>query len=46
MLALALCSIAIIYLYGAPIVRPTIRHCCRKARRPVSAEIINKYSDL
>ena len=43
MLALALCSIAIAYLYGAPIVR---RCCHRKDRRPIPAEVINEYGDL
>ena len=42
MFAAALCVTAIIYLYAAP----TIRHCCRKARRPISAEVINEYGDL
>ena len=41
MLAIALCVTAIAY-YAAP----TIRHCCRKARRPISAEVINEYGDL
>ncbi len=42
MLAIAFCVTAVIYLYAAP----TIRHCCRKARRPVSAELIDEYKDL
>ena len=41
MLALALCISAVIYLY----VRPGVR-CCRKDRRPVSAELVNEYKDL
>ena len=41
MLALALCISAVIYLY----VRPGVR-CCRKDRRPISAEVINEYGDL
>ena len=42
MLALAFCVTAIIY-YASP----TIRRCChRKARRPISAEVINEYGDL
>ena len=41
MLAVALCVTAIAYY-----VSPTIRHCCRKARRPVSAELIDEYKDL
>ena len=41
MLALAFCVTAIAYLY----VRPGVR-CCRKDRRPVSAEVINEYGDL
>lgn len=42
MLALALCSTAIIYLYGKPIVR----RCCRTNRRPVSEELVDEYKDL
>ena len=41
MLALAICSIAIAYLY----VRPIVRKCCRK-NRPVSAELVDEYKDL
>ena len=42
--ALALCVTAIAYY-----VSPTIRHCCRKARRnnkPVSAELVDEFKDL
>ena len=42
MLAIALCVTAVIYLYGAPIVR-----CCRHRKaRPVSAELIDEFKDL
>ena len=41
MLAFALCSFAIAYLYVSPIVRR-----CRRKARPVSAEVINEYGDL
>ncbi len=43
MLAFAICSIAIIYLY----VPPVYRRCkCRKNNQSVSAEVINEYGDL
>ena len=41
MLALALCVTAIAYY-----VSPTIRRCCRKDRRPVSAEVLSSFGDL
>ena len=41
MLAFALCSFAIAYLYVSPIVR----RCCRNAR-PVSAELVDEFKDL
>ena len=43
MFAAALCVTAIIYLYAAPTIR---RHCCRKNRRPVSAELVDAFKDL
>ena len=43
MLAFAICSIAIIYLY----VPPVYRRCkCRKNNQPVSAELVDEYKDL
>jgi hypothetical protein len=42
MLALAFCATAIVYLY----VEPLARHCCRRNRKPVPAELVNEYKDL
>jgi hypothetical protein len=42
MLAFAICSIAIIYLYVSPIIRCK----CRKNNQPVSAELVDEYKDL
>ena len=42
MFALVIYSIAVVY-YAAPTIR---RHCCRKNRRPVSAELVDAFKDL